>query len=66
MQTVRAQQGDTVDLIAYRHYGDSTMVEAILDANPGLAKHGTHLPHGLQVKLPERKVTPKRGVNLWD
>lgn len=66
MQTVRAQQGDTVDLIAFRHYGDSTMVEAILEANPGLAKYGTLLPHGLKVDLPERTVTPKRGVNLWD
>jgi phage tail protein X len=42
------------------------MVEAILEANPGLAKYGTHLPHGLKVDLPERIVTPKRGVNLWD
>ena len=57
MQTVRAQQGDTVDQIAYRHYGDSTMVEAILDANPGLAKHGTHLPHGLH--WPRRLPTSK-------
>ena len=66
MEVVRAQQKDTVDLLAYRHYGDTDMVEAILEANPGLAKYGTHLPHGLQVKLPERKVTPSRGVNLCD
>jgi phage tail protein X len=66
MKTVRAQQNDTVDLIAFRHYGDSSMVEAILEANPGLARLGIHLPHGTEINLPDRKVTPSRGVNLWD
>jgi len=66
MEIVRAQQNDTVDLLAYRHYGDTTMVEAILEANPGLAKHGVILPHGLKINLPARKAITKPGLNLWD
>jgi phage tail protein X len=51
---VRAQQGDTVDLLCWRHYGrtDGT-VEAVLEANAGLADYGVFLPVGLAVFLPE-------------
>jgi len=51
---VIAQQGDTVDALCWRHYGrtDGT-VEAVLEANAGLADYGPVLPHGLAVELPE-------------
>lgn len=29
--------GDRWDLIAYKSYGDATMMQPIIDANPGLA-----------------------------
>jgi phage tail protein X len=50
---VRALQGDTVDALCWRHYGrtDST-VEAVLEANPGLADLGVVLPVGTPVYLP--------------
>ncbi|WP_028217428.1 tail protein X [Paraburkholderia oxyphila] len=51
---VTAQQGDTVDLLCWRHYGrtDGT-VEAVLEANAGLADLGPVLPIGTVLDLPE-------------
>lgn len=65
MAVVLTQQGDTVDLVALRHYGDTTMVEAILDANPGLAAHGVTLPLGLRVTLPPAVPKTRQTVTLW-
>jgi phage tail protein X len=49
---VRALQGDTVDSLCWRHYGrtDGT-VEAVLEANAGLADLGAILPVGTPVHL---------------
>lgn len=65
--TTRARQGDTVDLIAYRHYGDAGMAVAILLANHGLAALGPVLPHGTLVVLPPvQPLTPRTAITLWD
>lgn len=68
MATVRAAQGDTLDLICWRHYGRTAgVVEQVLDANPGLARLGPILPHGTLVQLPEIATQPQRQtVQLWD
>ena len=51
---VRAEQGDTVDAMCWRHYGRTAgTVEAVLEANAGLADHGVFLPPGTPVYLPE-------------
>jgi phage tail protein X len=51
---VIAQQGDTVDLLCWRHYGrTSGTVETVLEANGGLADYGVVLPHGLSVYMPD-------------
>lgn len=65
----RTQQNDTVDALCWRHYGRTAgVVEAVLDANPGLADKGPMLPSGLLVTLPElQAAAPERQmVNLWD
>ncbi|WP_409269699.1 tail protein X [Pseudomonas sp. KCJK9044] len=65
----RTQQNDTVDALCWRHYGRTAgVVEAVLDANPGLADKGAVLPSGLLVTLPElQAAAPERQmVNLWD
>ncbi|MEK2611129.1 tail protein X [Pseudomonas shirazensis] len=65
----RTEQNDTVDALCWRHYGRTAgVVEAVLDANPGLADRGPTLPSGLLVTLPELQATaPERQmVNLWD
>lgn len=65
----RTQQNDTVDALCWRHYGRTEgVVEAVLDANPGLASQGPILPAGLLVTLPEQQTAaPERQtVSLWD
>lgn len=66
---LRTIQNDTVDALCWRHYGRTAgVVEAVLDANPGLADHGPQLPTGLLVILPDLQTpAPARAmVNLWD
>ena len=65
---VRAQQGDTVEALVWRHLGRAAgAVEATFAANPGLADHGAVLPHGTPVEIPDTSPAPqKRLVQLWD
>lgn len=68
MPSYRSKQGDTVDLIAWGHYGrqDNRIVERVLEANPGLADYGATLPDGVLVELPEIAAAPvEKGVRLW-
>lgn len=66
---VRANQGDTVDQLCWRHLGRCAGVtEQTLALNPGLAELGTHLPAGTPVTLPDLTATPTptSTVQLWD
>ncbi|AGA74242.1 phage tail protein [Pseudomonas plecoglossicida] len=66
---LRTQQNDTVDALCWRHYGRTAgVVEAVLDANPGLADRGAVLQSGVLVNLPEIQTSaPERQmVNLWE
>lgn len=66
--TYRTHHGEMIDAICRRAYGDeSGYVEAVLDANPGLAAAGPLLPAGIIIVLP---TVPKGGaavpvVSLW-
>ncbi|MDN7466993.1 tail protein X [Burkholderia orbicola] len=66
---VAAQQGDTVDLICWRYYGrtDGT-VEAVLEANAGLADFGVVIPMGTLVYLPDIETVASTAplVQLFD
>lgn len=68
MITYTTKDGDTVDLIAWRHYGTTSgrVVEQILEENLNLAAQGPLLPAGLSVVLPvisaQAEVQP---VRLW-
>ncbi len=65
----RCKEGDMLDWICWRQYGGrSGAVEAVLEANPGLAAHGPRLPTGLLIELPELPETPseRTAVRLWD
>ena len=64
----RTSENDMLDWIAWKHYGTQDgIVEAILEANPGLADKGDKLPAGLIIILPEIQL-PKTDtiVRLWD
>lgn len=66
---VRAQQGDTIDDLCWRHQGTSAAVEATLELNPGIAALGVILPAGTLVTLPAQSDVPAQQTNLiqlWD
>lgn len=67
---VTSIQGDTVDLICWRHYGaTSGAVEAVFAANPDLAAKGAVLPFGTKITLPDVDIaneTATTTVSLWD
>ncbi len=64
----RTSENDMLDWIAWKHYGkQSGAVEAILEANPGLADYGDKLPAGLVIILPEIQLPETdKIVRLWD
>lgn len=62
------RQGEMVDAICRRAYGDeSGYVEAVLDANPGLAAMTSPLPMGTVIVLPDTPQASQvvRVVSLW-
>ncbi len=63
---VRALQGDTVDLLCFRHYGTTQRWTAqVLDANPGLCRQ-VILEAGQEVEMPEPERKQQREkVKLW-
>lgn len=66
--TVRAVQGDTVDLLCWRHYGRTAGVtEQVLEANRGLAAFGPVLPAGTAVLMPAIPApAQQQRLQLWD
>ncbi|MBG6247337.1 MULTISPECIES: tail protein X [Symbiopectobacterium] len=64
---VNALQGDTVDLLCYRHYGTSQGVtEQVIAANPGLSRQ-IFLNAGQAVMLPDiARKAEQETVQLWD
>lgn len=65
---IPARQGDTIDAICHRHYGRTAgTVEAVLDANPGIAALGPILPMGTTINLPDvpPPTTARQTVQLW-
>ncbi|MBK6801639.1 tail protein X [Novosphingobium sp.] len=67
---VTARQGDTLDLLCWRHLGTTAaVVEAAYELNQGLADTGPILAEGAVITLPDAPAasTPIRAtVNLWD
>ena len=63
---VRTLQNDTVDLVCWRHLGQTDgVVEATLQLNPGLAQRGPILPAGVQITLATPQPSVKPMVQLW-
>ncbi|MGL5948157.1 MAG: tail protein X [Aeromonas sp.] len=63
---MRAQEGDTIDLICWRHYGNCAQVEWVLAVNPLLCISAT-LSAGDVVFLPAPSpVSPRPQISLWD
>ena len=64
----RTREGDVLDWICWKHYKkQSGAVEAVLEANNGLANFGDILPTGLEIILPELSLPETdQLVRLWD
>lgn len=64
----RTADGDCLDSLCQQHYGHLPgTVEAVLDANPGLADQAQPLRAGLLIVLPELPAAPSSPqVRLWD
>lgn len=67
MNSLRAQQNDTLDAISWRHYGRS-VVEQLMAANPQLADLPPILPIGTLVYLPDIPDPQqiRQTIQLWD
>jgi phage tail protein X len=66
-RTMTTRAGDMVDEIALEIYGRTAdATEALLTANPQLARLPARLPAGVTVELPEiAQATVKATVRLW-
>ncbi len=64
----RCKDGDMLDWICFQYYSrESGAVEAVLEANPGLAGLGPVLPAGTIIELPTLPDTSQKGsVRLWN
>ena len=62
------KQGDMLDAICFKHYGERPhSVEAVLDANSGLAGYPPKLPAGLIIILPDLGAAIDTSkISLWD
>lgn len=67
-RTVTTVQGDMLDLVCFRFYGRHRgTVEAVLDANPGLAARPFLLPAGVVIVMPGLPAPAEPAtVRLWD
>lgn len=70
MRKVRSVAGDSVNILLYRETGrsDDISEEALWTLNPTLAEHGSILPAGVWVTLPELDSKPAtiKPLTAWD
>ncbi|MEP9319946.1 tail protein X [Pseudomonas sp. LABIM340] len=63
----RSSNGDVLDQLCYQRYGHlKGCVEAVLDANPGLADERQPLRAGVLIRMPELAAPDNPQVRLWD
>ncbi|WP_420925159.1 tail protein X [Aeromonas veronii] len=65
---LRSLQGDTLDLILFRHYGYTAgITEQVLNLNPGLAALGPILPTATPINMPAAPTQAEQPlIQLWD
>jgi phage tail protein X len=65
--TCRTSDGDLLDTICHNFYGHlSGTVEAVLDANQGLADEPQPFRAGVLIMLPALSAPVAEQVTLWD
>ncbi|TDF78225.1 tail protein X [Pseudomonas sp. H9] len=65
--TCRTSEGDVLDTLCQHYYGHlNGSVEAVLNANQGLADEAQPFRTGILIQLPELTVGSDATVQLWD
>ena len=65
--TCRTASGDVLDTICQNYYGHlNGSVEAVLDANQGLAEEVQPFKAGLVIRLPDLPAPSDEVVMLWN
>lgn len=65
--TCRTSDGDLLDTLCHAYYGTLVgTVEAVLQANQGLAEEPQPYRAGLLITLPDLPVAETEEVTLWD
>lgn len=65
--TCRTSEGDILDTLCQQYYGHLVgTVEAVLDANQGLADERQPFRAGLLIRLPEVVASTNEAITLWD
>ncbi len=63
---LRTADGDLLDTLCHRHYGHlNGTVEAVLEANPGLAARPQPLESGVLVFMPDLPPPASETIRLW-
>lgn len=62
----RTSDGDVLDLVCFRFYGQVGMTAQVLSANPNLSELGSVLPSNIEILLPDLVTQSKEVVSLWD
>ncbi|MDF9755492.1 phage tail protein X [Pseudomonas sp. TE6288] len=66
-KTCTTSEGDLLDTLCQHYYGHLTgTVEAVLDANQGLADEAQPFRAGVRIRLPELPMTTSETLQLWD
>lgn len=64
--TIRTADGDVLDTLCHRYYGQlNGTVEAVLEANPGLADIPQPYASGVLIVLPDLPATRAETIRLW-
>ncbi|KOR19302.1 tail protein X [Burkholderia cenocepacia] len=65
-KTLRTSDGDVLDTLCYRYYGTlQGTVEAVYDANPGLANQRQPFVSGVEIVMPDLDAPRVESVQLW-
>ncbi|MDT9642566.1 MULTISPECIES: tail protein X [Pseudomonas] len=65
--TCRTSDGDLLDTLCHQYYGHlNGSVEAVLDANQGLADEPQPFRAGVLIVLPELPAVTEAALQLWD
>lgn len=65
--TCRTSDGDLLDTLCHQYYGHlNGSVEAVLDANQGLADEPQPFRAGVLIVLPELPAVTEAALLLWD